>query len=136
MLFAIGGAVAGAITYLRVLDQAPEAGQPLPPNKAAFVELDPVNVTIARDDEAKETRTYIFVLETRSGGQYLTGQQRTKLRDIYTRYLATLAERAGPENLENVPYVRTQLQGAANDILGANTVRNVLIRSMLSNVTG
>jgi uncharacterized membrane protein len=136
MLFAIGGAVAGAITYLRVLDQAPEAGQPLPAGKAAFVELDPVNVTIARDDEAKETRTYIFVLETRSGGQYLTGQQRTKLRDTYTRYLATLAERAGPENLENVPYVRTQLQGAANDILGANTVRNVLIRSMLSNVTG
>lgn len=137
MLFAIGGAVAGAITYLRIQEQAPSAaGEPAPANKTAFVELDPINVTIRREDEAKETRTYIFVLETRPGGQNLSGQQRTKLRDTYTRYLATLAERAGPENLENVPYVRTQLQGAANDILGASTVRNVLIRSVLSNVTG
>src|SRR3954463_7162041 len=105
MLFAIGGAVAGAITYLRIQEQAPvAAGPPAAPGKTAFVELDPVNVKIARDDEAKETRTYIFVLETRPGGQYLSDKQRARLRDSYTRYLATLAERAGPENLENVPY--------------------------------
>ncbi len=136
MLFAIGGAVAGVITYLRIQPSAPL--EAVMPSRAdvAYVELDPVNVPIKRLDDGMETRTYIFVLESSRGNQALVLQQRLKLRDTYTRYLATLAERAGPENIENVPYMKGQLQTAANEVIGRNVVQGVLIRSVLSNVTG
>jgi hypothetical protein len=138
MLFAIGGAVVGGITYLRIQDQekaAAESGTPAPSTNVTFIELDAVNVTLKRD-EALETRSYIFVLEARPGSQSAVLKQRLKLRDTYTRYLATLAERAGPENIENIPYLRGQLTAAANEIVGQNVVQNVLIRSVISSVSG
>ena len=136
MLFAIGGAVAGVITYLRIQDQEKaEIAAGVPSTNVTFVELDAVNVTLKRD-EALETRQYIFVLEARPGSQAAILRQRLKLRDAYTRYLATLAERAGPENIENIPYLRGQLAAAANEIIGQNVVQNVLIRSVISSVSG
>ncbi len=138
MLFAVGGAVAGVITYLRIQDQEKATAAAAPDVRSTnvtFVELDAVNVTLKRD-EALETRSYIFVLEARPGSQAAIQKQRLKLRDAYTRYLATLAERAGPENLENIPYLRGQLTAAANEIIGRNVVQSVLIRSVISSVSG
>ena len=138
MLFAIGGTVAGVITYLRIQDQ--EAAKPeaaaAPSTNVAFIELDAVNVPIKRDDEALETRTYVFVLEAKQGSQAMVLSKRLKLRDTYTKYLTALAERAGPENIENIPYLRGQLQAAANEVIGQNVIQGVLIRSMISNVSG
>lgn len=130
MLIAIGGAVAGGITYLRLHKQREFTSANVTP---AFVELDGINVPITQDGAITETRTYFFVLETRDGApENLVVQQRPKLRDIYTNYLLALASRAGPENIENLPYVKEQLQAAAQDMLGPNVVYGVLIRSMLS----
>jgi hypothetical protein len=136
MLFAIGGAVAGIVTYLRVKEETAVTASLSPTATPAFVELEPINVPVQRDDEVPETRTYIFVLETRPGLQEKVALQRLRLRDSYTKYLTALASRAGPENIENVPYLKGQLQGAANDILGPNVVQGVLIRSVLSNIAG
>jgi hypothetical protein len=144
MLFAIGGAVAGVITYLRI---QPESAAPAAAVRTdvAFIELDPVNVLIPRLDDARETRTYVFVLEASRGSQNLVLQKRLKLRDTYTKYLTVLAERAegvdpsrvtSLETLENVDYVKRQLQTAANEVIGQNVVYGVLIRSVISNISG
>ena len=147
MLFAIGGTVAGVITYLRIQDQ--EAAKPeaaaAPSTNVAFIELDAVNVPIKRDDEALETRTYVFVLEAKPGSQQLVLSKRLKLRDTYTKYLTALAERAESvdpdrakvlETIENVDYMKAELTAAANQVIGQNVVQGVLIRSMISNVSG
>lgn len=138
MLFAIGGAVAGVITYLRIQPSAPVATDSGPMNAKtiAFIELEPVNVPIPRLDDAEETRTYIFVLEANRDAQLAVLEKRLKLRDTYTKYLTALAERAGPENIENIPYLKGQLQSAANEVLGQNVIHGVLIRSVISNVSG
>src|SRR5579872_1111670 len=138
MLFAIGGAVAGVITYLRIQPSTsePAAASAVNPKNVAFIELEPVNVPIPRLDDAEETRTYIFVLEANRDAQLAVLEKRLKLRDTYTKYLTALAERAGPENIENIPYLKGQLQAAANELLGPNVVHGVLIRSMISNVSG
>jgi len=147
MLFAIGGTVAGVITYMRIQDEAkPEAvaAQGRPTN-VTFIELDAVNVPIKRDDEARETRTYVFVLEARPGSQAMVLSKRLKLRDTYTKYLTALAERTENvdpdrakflETIENVDYMKAQLQGAANEVIGQNVIQGVLIRSVISNVSG
>ena len=145
MVFAIGGAVASA--YFMWLKPATERAGLMPGqgNQVAFIELDAVNVPIKRDDEARETRTYVFVLEAKPGSQQLVLSKRLKLRDTYTKYLTVLAERAenvdpdrAPhlETIENIEYVKRQLTGAANDIVGANVVQGVLIRQILSNISG
>jgi len=138
MLFAIGGAVAGVITYLRIQPSTVQQalGTAAKPANVAFIELEPVNVPIPRLDDAEETRTYVFVLEADRDAQLTVLESRLKLRDRYTKYLTALAERAGPENIENVPYMKDQLQAAANELLGQNVVHGVLIRSVISNVTG
>ncbi|MEJ0067460.1 MAG: hypothetical protein WDO24_00340 [Pseudomonadota bacterium] len=155
MLFAVGGAVAGVITYLRAQHAAPigevarAAGVP--------VQLDPVFVPIKREDDAKEMRTFVFVLEVRPGQEDLIDQQQVRLRSVFTRYLTALAERAESggldksraskfENIENMDYLKEQLRAAANETLDpgarkagrepADIVQAVLIRSLLSNVTG
>lgn len=140
MLFAIGGAVAGVITYMRVQDKPVAEGEAPKPTartgRPSFVELDPINVPIQRDDEVPETRTYIFVLESKSDDKDTILRQRVRLRDTYTRYVVALSTRAGPENLDNVAYLKAQLQAAANEILGPGVVQGVLIKSVLSNITG
>ncbi len=146
MVFAIGGAVAGVITYLRLQPSAEQAGSaPAARTDVAFIELDAVNVPIKRDDDARETRTYVFVLEASRSNQNLVLQHRLKLRDTYTRYLTVLAERAENvdpsrashlETIENIDYVKRQLQTAANEMMGANVIQGVLIRQILSNVSG
>jgi hypothetical protein len=145
MLFAIGGAVAGVITYLRVQPSTPEAATAAARNDVAFIELDPVDVRIPRLDDANETRTYVFVLEASRGSQDLVVQKRLKLRDTYAKYLTALAERAENvdpsrvkvlETIENIDYLKAQLQTAANEVIGRKVVQGVLIRSMLSNISG
>ena len=149
MLFAIGGTVAGVITYLRIQDQeaakSETAGAPVRSSNVAFIELEAVNVPIKRDDEARETRTYVFVLEAKPGSQQLVLSKRLKLRDTYTKYLTALAERAESvdpdrakvlETIENVDYMKAELTAAANQVIGQNVVQGVLIRSMISNVSG
>jgi hypothetical protein len=145
MLFAIGGAVAGVVTYLRIQPSTPESVAAATRADVAFIELDPVNVMIPRLDDARETRTYVFVLEASRGSQNLVLQKRLKLRDTYTKYLAVLAERADSvdpgrvkslETLENIDYLKRQLQTAANELIGQNVVYDVLIRSVISNISG
>jgi flagellar basal body-associated protein FliL len=145
MVFAIGGAVAGVITYLRLQPSAEQTAAAPARTDVAFIELDAVNVPIKRDDDARETRTYVFVLEASRKNQNLVLQHRLKLRDTYTKYLTVLAERAenvdpdrAPhlETIENIDYLKRQLTAAANDMMGANVIQGVLIRQILSNVSG
>jgi len=155
MLFAIGGAVAGVITYMRMEHNAAsnEAGI-----KGAVVPvaMDPIYVPIRREDDASETRTYIFVLDVRPGAEELVQSQQVALRNAFTQALTALADRADSEgipkdrlahleNIENIDYVKAQLRETANETLDpgarkagrepAPVVQEVLIRSMIANVT-
>jgi hypothetical protein len=154
MLFAIGGAIAGVVTYLRMEHNA----APAVAAKGAVVPvaMDPIYVPIRREDDANEIRTYIFVLDVRPGSEALIATQHAALRNGFTRALTTLAERADAEgipkerlphleNIENIDYVKAQLRETANEILDpgarkagrepADIVQEVLIRSMIANVT-
>jgi hypothetical protein len=154
MLFAIGGAIAGVVTYLRMEHNA----APTVAARGAVVPvaMDPIYVPIRREDDASEIRTYIFVLDVRPGSEALIATQYAALRNGFTRALTTLAERADAEgipkerlphleNIENIDYVKAQLRETANEILDpgarkagrepADIVQEVLIRSMIANVT-
>jgi hypothetical protein len=156
MLFAIGGTVAGVITYLRIQHNPAPMGE-MASGPGIPVQLEPVYVPIKREDDAKEIRTFVFVLEVRPGQEDLIDQQQVRLRSIFTRYLTALAERAESEgldksriakfeNIENIDYVKRQLRAAANETLDpgarkagrepADIVQAVLIRSLLSSVSG
>ena len=155
MLFAIGGAVAGVVTYLRTSHHALPLMQRAE-DTTVPVTMDPIYVPIRREDDANEVRTYIFVLNVRGGAEGDVLRQQMTIRNNFTRYLTTLAERADSEgipkerlahleNIENIDYVKAQLKLAANDALDpgarkagrapAEVVREVLIRSMIANVT-
>jgi hypothetical protein len=154
MLFAIGGAIAGVIHYLSVQREAAPAIAAKGP--VVPVAMDPIYVSIRREDDASEIRTYIFVLDVRPGSETLIATQHAALRNGFTRALTALADRADSEgipkerlphleNIENIDYVKAQLRETANEILdpGARTagrtpadvVQEVLIRSMIANVT-
>jgi hypothetical protein len=115
-----------------------------------------VFVPIKREDDATETRTYVFVLEVRPDNEALVERNLVPLRDRFTRALAELAARADSpgipkerlaklENIENIEYVKAQLRAIANELLDPNArkagrepadvVQEVLIRSMIANVT-
>jgi hypothetical protein len=154
MLFAVGGAIAGVVTYLRMQHDAPAgvaAKGPVVP-----VAMNPIYVPIRREDDANEMRTYVFVLDVRPGSEELVYSQQAILRNAFTRALTTLADRADSEgipkdrvphleNIENLDYVKAQLRETANEALDpgarkagrqpADVVQEVLIRSMIANVT-
>jgi hypothetical protein len=155
MLFAVGGAIAGVVTYLRVHHDAAATGEGVK-GAVLAMPMDPISVPIKREDDATETRTYIFVLDVRPGSEELVTQQQVALRNAVTRALTTFAVRADAEgipkerlphleNIENIDYVKAQLQAIANETLDpgarkagrqpADVVREVLIRSMIANVT-
>jgi hypothetical protein len=155
MLFAIGGAIAGVVTYMRMQhDAAPAAvaakGAVVP------VVMNPIYVPIRREDDANEMRTYVFVLDVRPGTEERVFSAQATLRNAFTRVLTTLADRADSEgipkdrlahleNIENIDYVKAQLREIANEALDpgarkagrepADVVQEVLIRSMIANVT-
>jgi hypothetical protein len=154
MLIAIGGATAAVVTYLRNQHNAPVGVAGRAPGVA--VPLEAVFVPIKREDDANEMRTYVFVLEVRPGSETLVERQQVALRNIFTRYLTALAARADSpgipkdrlaklETIENIEYVKAQLRAAANETLDpgarpagrepADVVQEVLIRSMIANVT-
>jgi hypothetical protein len=154
MLIAIGGATAAVVTYLRNQHNAPVGVAGRAPGVA--VPLEAVFVPIKREDDATETRTYVFVLEVRPDNEALVERNLIPLRDIFTRYLTVLAARADSpgiakerqaklETIENIEYVKAQLRAAANELLDPNArkagrepadvVQEVLIRSMIANVT-
>jgi hypothetical protein len=155
MLFAIGGAIAGVVTYMRMQHEAPPAAVAA---KGAVVPvvMNPIYVPIRREDDANEMRTYVFVLDVRPGTEERVYSEQALLRNAFTRVLTTLADRADSEgipkdrlahleNIENIDYVKAQLRESANEALDpgarkagrepADVVQEVLIRSMIANVT-
>src|SRR5258708_30058982 len=99
MLFAVGGAAAGVITWLRI-QHAPPAKGGVVGVATVPVQLEPVFVPIKREDDAKEMRTFVFVLEVRKGSEDLIDEQQVRLRSTFTQYLTLLAERAEAEGLD------------------------------------
>jgi hypothetical protein len=130
MVVALLGTVAGGTMLFRYLQdrQFSDAN-----TSATFVDMDPINVSIVKDGEIMEIRTYTFVVETRAGGPHSrVTQNRPKLRETYMMYLNALAQRRGPENIDNLDYVRLQLTRAGTDLLGPKVVYSVLIKSFLT----
>ncbi len=128
MLIAIGGAIAGAFFLVRHLQerQYTDLNQP-----AAFVELEPIYLPIVRNGELAEGRTYVLVIETRDGAplkQVL--EERPRLRDLYFTYMTALSTRAGPENLDNIPYLKDQLLKASLEMLGRPAVIGINIKNV------
>ncbi|MFD2263086.1 hypothetical protein ACFSM5_09330 [Lacibacterium aquatile] len=129
-LVAIGGGAAGGwYLYKHVEKMQYESGNP------AFLDLEPMNITIIKEGVPTEIRTYWLTIESREGtpmGKILA--QRTALAADYYKYLTALAGRAGPENIDNEPYVKTQLMLASKELLAPkaeaslNPVKAVLIR--------
>lgn len=127
------GIVMGALKFLRYYEgeQFSESN-----TKPMFVELDPIYLPTIKDDEVVATDTWNLVIETRDGGPYrLVLEQRGKLHDIYMNYLSTLSARRGPENIQNIRYVKQQLTLASTEFLGPNVVRDVLIKNLTRNDT-
>jgi hypothetical protein len=123
-LVALGGGAAGGWWLYKHLERKQyEDGTP------AFLDLDPVNITIMREGVPVEIRTYWMTIETRQGtpmGRVL--QAKDGLRSEYVRYLSALAGRAGPENIDNEPYVKQQLVKASEEMLKVTAVKQVLFR--------
>lgn len=123
-LVAIGGGAAGGwYLYKHVERRQYESGTP------SFLDLDAMNVTIMKEGVPTEIRTYWLTIESREGtpmGKVLS--QRTALAAEYYNYLNALAGRAGPENIDNEPYVKQQLMIASKEMLKADAVKAVLIR--------
>lgn len=127
-LAAVGAAGAGAFTYIKHLKQEEFSAAN---TKAVFVELDTIYVPVARDGKLLETRGVTLSIETRAGGPHLLVlEQRARLQDAFMRYLYALGSRRGPENIDNIDYVRDQLRAAAGDVLGPNVVYEVLYKNI------
>lgn len=112
-LVAIGGGAAGGwYLYKHVEKLQYESGSP------AFIDLEPINITILKEGVPAEIRTYWLTIETREGTPFgKVVSQRSALYAEYVKYLAALAGRAGPENIDNEPYVKQQLLLASEEML-------------------
>lgn len=129
-LIVVGGIIAGSFFGVRYLQeqQFHESN-----SKVAWVELEEIHITMTRDTEVQEIRTYGIVLETREGNPYkLVVEQRPRLKDKFMVYMAALATRAGPENLDNLPYVKRQLLYGAEEVLGPRAVIDISFKVMTS----
>lgn len=97
-----------------------------------FVDLTPIYVPIVREGDLKEVRVFQLSLETREGGPYQTAlRERGRIQDLMIRYLSALAERRGPENIDNLEYVREQLMLGCAENIGPGVVRGVAFVSIV-----
>lgn len=133
-LIAVSGAGFGAYRYVTYVKQKEFTAANSTP---VFVTLSPIFVPIVRDGELIETRIIQMSVETREGGPYMTAlKERARLHDMMLRYLSALAERRGPENIDDIEYVRSQLITASAELLGPGVVRNVAFESIITRPPG
>ena len=72
-----------------------------------YIPLDPIYVPIFRNGHIFETRQYVITFESRLGDPYkIAKSQLPIIRDIVIQELTALSTRRGPENIDNLDYVR------------------------------
>jgi hypothetical protein len=133
-LFALVALGAGAAFFIDFVKQREQAEFTETNQRPSYVELPQMNVPIMRGGQVIEVRSFVFVIETVEGGPIeRIRQNQAKLRNLYFTYLNAMANRAGPENIENIEYVCEQLKLASVDLVGEHVVRKVLLRAQYTN---
>jgi len=103
-----------------------------------FVDLAPIVVTIARDGEIVDSRSYQISIETREGGPHREVlREKVRLQDLMIRYMNAYAQRRAPDNIDNPEYMKHELLLACADLFGRDTVvRGVYFTSILTRPPG
>ncbi len=103
-----------------------------------FVDLSPIVVSIAKDGEIVDSRSYQISLETREGGPHREVlREKPRLQDMAIKYLNAFAQRRAPDNIDNPEYMKRELLLACADLLGKDTVvRGVYFTSILTRPPG
>ncbi|MCX8505986.1 MAG: hypothetical protein ORN98_05155 [Alphaproteobacteria bacterium] len=75
-----------------------------------FIALDPIYQPIFRNGHVFENRQFVITLESRPGAPYKIAKHDLPIiRDIIIQQLAALSTRRGPENIDNLDYVRREI---------------------------
>ena len=106
----IAVAVGGFYGYLKLKQY--QAAQFTKANNAPpiYIVLEPIYLPIFRNGHVFETRQYVIHLESRLGDPYKIAKNNLPIiRDIVIQELTALSTRRGPENIDNLEYVRGEI---------------------------
>jgi len=136
LLILVGLVVAGGIMFggYKLVQYAQNREYSDDNTDPVFVDLSPIVVSIAKDGEIVDSRSYQISLETREGGPHREVlREKIRLQDLMIRYLNAFAQRRPPDNIDNPEYMKHELLLACADLLGKDTVvRGVYFTSILT----
>ncbi len=140
LLILVGLVVAGGIMFggYKLVQYAQNREYSDDNTDPVFVDLSPIVVSIAKDGEIVDSRSYQISLETREGGPHREVlREKIRLQDLMIRYLNAFAQRRAPDNIDNPEYMKRELKLACADLLGKDTVvRGVYFTSILTRPPG
>ena len=117
------------VTTCESAELSANAGETLLPElslgETAFVEMDPLIVTLGEEGSARQLRIGL-TLESALTDSEAVNYATPKLRDAFTGYLRAVSI-ADLEAQDSIVRLRAQLQRRAQVVLGDQSVRNVLI---------
>lgn len=132
VLVTLGGA--GTAAWYFLLREAPEAVAELAPKapERIFVDLDPMVMSVMRDEHAVRHLTFMIILEVENLSHRNRVVQATlPLRDAYRQELHSMFSRRIMQNRDDaMPIVSKRLMTVSEEVLGGGVVQRVLINVM------
>ncbi|MFQ5783845.1 MAG: flagellar basal body-associated protein FliL [Alphaproteobacteria bacterium] len=100
------------------------------PDNPVYVEMEPLTVPFIKDGKFAQYVVLVVDLEVWSESDAdIVRQRKPRLRDSFVTELHALAARRPPDQtLINLARVKARLLAGANEIMGSNVVRDVLVQ--------
>ena len=132
VLVVLGGS--GTAAWYFLLREAPEAVAEMAPKAPdrIFVDLDPMVMSVMRDEHAVRHLTFMIILEVENLSLRNRVVQATlPLRDAYRHELHSMFSRRIMQNRDDaMPIASKRLMSVSEEILGGGVVQRVLINVM------
>lgn len=132
-LLLLGGAgYGGWMLYNEYIVKKEDEEPPKPPPKppSAYVRVNPVVVPVIGDNRVEQFVTVVVTLEVNADQQPTTQANLPRIGDAFLTTLYGAADERSilRGNVVDIPAVKAKLQEAAEKVLGADVVQNILIQ--------